>query len=288
MAKSSLPDLLNNPALRSMAEGMMQSNLVKVVQPFVCDACNANIAGDRFNSSTNPDFDLCKSCMESAKGQELEKEHKFKRITALEALIATLRNGGTFDAFFAPGTASEPEPAARHHAICDVCNQSIVGVRHRCLDCADYDECNVCHLRPAPHVDGHVFHAMPDPSVRAVPEEVALKHRAMRETEEASKRAAAAQAEANKRAAEAEAEAIANKEREAALLTKLVAPPLPCNKVEDAVPVEPVVVDEKEPSAFERNLQTLESMGFSDRKRNIQVLVRNRNKLFESIQELLG
>merc|ERR1712137_398541 len=44
----------------------------------------------------------------------------------------------------------------------------------------------------------------------------------------------------------------------------------------------------KPASAFEANLQTLESMGFTDRKRNIQVLVRNRNKLFESIQELLS
>jgi hypothetical protein len=331
MAKTTLPDLLSNPALRSMAEGLLQSNSVKIVQPFACDCCNANISGDRFNSTVRPDFDLCKACMESAKGQELEKEHRFKRVTALEALVATLSNGGTFDAFFAPGSAA-PEPVAIHYALCDVCNQTILGVRHKCLDCADYDLCNVCRTRPAPHAQGHVFFSIVDPAVRQVPVDVMAQHKTKRDLEEAARReaaASAAAAESARRAAESRAaeeaqrkeedEAAARKAaeikaaeearkvaeikaaeeakaREVALLTKLVPPP-----VASAPPAEP----ENEPSAFELNLQTLESMGFrqsifsflpsvisprplSDRKRNIQILVRNRNKLFESIQELLG
>jgi len=307
MAKTSLPELLNNPALRSMAEGMLQSSAVKIVQPYICDCCNVNISGDRFNSTVKPEFDLCKACMESAKGQELDKEHHFKLVTALEALVATLSNGGTFDAFFAPGRATDPEPVAQHHAICDVCNQPVVGVRHKCLDCADYDECNICYLRPTPHVEGHVFYSIEDPAVRTVPSEVMAQHKAKRELEETARREAAARVaaeeaakvaaaeaarkaeeermrlvkaaeEAAQEAAKAKAEAEV-KAREAALLVKLTPAP-----VASAPPAEP----EKEPSAFERNLQTLESMGFGDRKRNIQVLVRNRNKLFESIQELLG
>ena len=39
--------------------------------------------------------------------------------------------------------------------------------------------------------------------------------------------------------------------------------------------------------ALNANLKTLESRGFIDRRRNIQVLVRQRNRLFEAIQELL-
>jgi len=57
----------------------------------------------------------------------------------------------------------------------------------------------------------------------------------------------------------------------------------PVEAPKPSAPVEP----EREPSAFEKNLQTLESMGFTDRKKCIQALVRNRNQLFETIQELL-
>eukprot|EP01093_Parvamoeba_rugata_P002971 TRINITY_DN13780_c0_g1_i1.p2 TRINITY_DN13780_c0_g1~~TRINITY_DN13780_c0_g1_i1.p2 ORF type:complete len:112 (-),score=0.12 TRINITY_DN13780_c0_g1_i1:36-371(-) len=41
-------------------------------------------------------------------------------------------------------------------------------------------------------------------------------------------------------------------------------------------------------NSFERNLQTLESMGFSDRENNIRVLVKHKNQLFGAIQQLLA
>ena len=50
---------------------------------------------------------------------------------------------------------------------------------------------------------------------------------------------------------------------------------------------EPKEEPKKPRTAFESNLEHLEGMGFTDRKINIQVLVRNRNNLDDSIQELL-
>jgi hypothetical protein len=291
MAQAGLPDLLSNPALRSMAEGLMGTGAVKVVTNYICDNCDGQISGDRYNSTTNKDFDLCSACFRSPVGEKLNVEHQFKRVSALESLIHCLSNGGSFDASFAPGAATEDVPA-RHHAICDQCDQGIVGVRHKCLDCPDFDLCNVCNSGKAVHEEGHVFYAMHDPNVRAVPKDVMEAHlqqkaqqaaaeeeaRKSREAEEAAKKAVEEARKAAEEAAKRSAEA--TEAARVAMLTRVKRVPAAPQPV--APPLE-----EREPSAFEKNLQTLESMGFTDRKRNIQILVRNRGKLFESIQELL-
>jgi hypothetical protein len=266
----SLPEMLANPNIRSMAEGLVNSNagLVRIVTNYLCDNCDKEIAGERYKSTTQENFDLCSTCALSATGAELEKIHKFKKITAFESLIACLNNGGTFDAAF----ETEQVPKVQQHcASCDICSQMIVGDRYKCLDCLDYDECASC--RSASKHD-HEFYCISDVTVRSIPAEVMAVHKA--------KKAEAEQAAAAKKAAEEEA---AKKASELEQASRKV--PARVHHVAAPVPSAPVEVA-REPSAFEKNLQTLEGMGFTDRKKNIQVLVRNRNRLFESIQELLA
>jgi len=259
----SLPEMLANPNIRSMAEGLVNSNagLVKVVTNYICDHCDKEIVGDRYKSTTQDNFDLCASCSHSEAGVQLDKIHKFQKVSAFESLMACLNNGGTFDAAFE--TETKPEPSKQHAASCDICSEMIVGDRFKCLDCLDYDECQSCR---AVSKHEHEFYQITDVNVRQIPSDVLAAHRAKKEAEKAAQEAA-----------EKKAQELEKASRKV---------PAPVHRVATPVPSAPV--EAREPSAFEKNLQVLEGMGFTDRKRNISVLVRNRNKLFESIQELLA
>ncbi len=279
--KVGLPEMLNNPAIRSMAEGLISANsgLVRIDTGHVCDSCQATIMGDRFASTTKENFDLCSACMLSETGQKLEPEHKFKKIGAFDALMECLRQGGGVEAFFAGGEAeAQAEQAKVHHAICDVCQGSIVGSRFKSLAENDYDECAACRAKSSRPADE--FFEIKDPSL-TVPESVKAEYRARKEAE-AAKAKSEHEAQARKAAAEAEAKKKAEAPRMVQSKPVVVEQPKPA-----PAPVAPPAEPERQPSAFEVNLQTLESMGFTDRKRNIATLVRNRNELFATIQELL-
>ncbi|RDD45226.1 Next to BRCA1 gene 1 protein [Trichoplax sp. H2] len=50
---------------------------------------------------------------------------------------------------------------------CDVCNQTIVGIRYKCGNCADYDLCEQCESIPNIHDNTHVFLKLRKPVVAA-------------------------------------------------------------------------------------------------------------------------
>lgn len=284
--KCGLPDLLENPNIRSMAEGLLQnSGMVKIVSNHICDSCEGQICGDRFRSSTQDNFDLCSTCMRSSVGMQLESIHKFEKISALQAFIDCMKKGGSFEAAYEQGDPSIPRA---HSATCDLCSETIRGIRHKCLDCADYDECDECRTSVSSHNE-HEFYVMADPSVRRIPAEILAERAAQmslmaqKEAEVAEQAALAAkqQAEQVLRDAEEKSRKIAEESRLRKESRRVVTKPKPTPAPAPSAP------ETKAPSAFEQNLQTLESMGFSQRKECIAALVRNRNKLFETIQELL-
>jgi len=49
----------------------------------------------------------------------------------------------------------------RHHAICDNCNTQIVGTRHKCNECLDYDLCSACIDNSEIVHPGHTYTALP-------------------------------------------------------------------------------------------------------------------------------
>lgn len=281
---ATLPELLRNPGLRSMAEGLIGSNsgLVRVDTGRICDCCNAPILGDRYASSIDSNFDLCAACMLGPNGPALEAQHHFTKVSAFDALMQCLANGGGVDAFFAGGEAEAKAPARNdvHSARCDVCSATIVGTRFKSFLLADYDECAKC--RASSKLPASDFFVIEDPAVRSIPAEAIAEFKARKEQELAEAKAKEAEAKAK------EAEAKAKEAREEASRLLKPAPPVAVKQPEQVKapePCKPAV--EREPSAFEQNLATLESMGFTDRKKAIAALVRNRNSLFATIQELL-
>lgn len=112
-----------------------------------CNCCVQELPEAEFvHCSTCDDFDLCRACFAKNRHGH-HPRHAF--VAAVE------------------GTRLEPEVAnrlgagrgQRHNAICDGCDDTIQGVRHKCLNCPDWDYCSNCV------VNAHFIH----PDHRFVP-----------------------------------------------------------------------------------------------------------------------
>jgi next to BRCA1 gene 1 protein len=86
---------------------------------------------DFVHCTTCEDFDLCKSCFAKDRHGHHPK-HAFIIVApdsqVTEDVVRRLAAGRN----------------EKHNAICDGCDKYIVGVRHKCLDCPDWDYCDDC------------------------------------------------------------------------------------------------------------------------------------------------
>jgi len=98
-----------------------------------CDGCFQRIAGIRFKCNTCPNFDFCEKCRDST--QNHPAEHKFTKIEDPRTFV--------------------------HQAICDNCNNWILGSRYKCTQCPDYDLCIDCKSKEGVH--DHPFMEVPVP-----------------------------------------------------------------------------------------------------------------------------
>lgn len=97
-----------------------------------CNSCILEFNEENFVTCTDcDDFDLCIRCHLSLKHGHNPK-HAFAYVTD------DLNHGTLAKALLAPGRNTS------HAAICDGCDKYIFGVRHKCLDCPDWDLCNSC------------------------------------------------------------------------------------------------------------------------------------------------
>lgn len=97
-----------------------------------CNSCVQELPDREFLHCTScDDFDLCKSCF---KGDQHGHHPKHGFTAAVEGTPL-------------PSDISKrlsPGRNQRHHAICDGCEKFIFGIRHKCLDCPDWDYCADC------------------------------------------------------------------------------------------------------------------------------------------------
>ncbi|KAL2196166.1 hypothetical protein P885DRAFT_78504 [Corynascus similis CBS 632.67] len=110
-----------------------------------CNCCVQEFPEAEFVHCTScDDFDLCRTCFAKNRHGHHPK-HAF--VPAVE--------GTKFDHDVARRLAAGRGQA--HNAICDGCDKGIRGVRHKCLDCPDWDYCSGCVVNAGFIHPGHRF-----------------------------------------------------------------------------------------------------------------------------------
>lgn len=116
-----------------------------------CNSCVAVLPDREFVTCTScADFDLCVGC-HSSNMHGHHPGHAFKPAT--EDTVLPL----------AAETMLAPGRNVRHNAICDNCDKKIYGIRHKCVDCPDWDYCNDCVKNASRTHPRHRFAAIYSP-----------------------------------------------------------------------------------------------------------------------------
>lgn len=115
------------------------------VETRTCNSCIAVFPVENFFTCTVcEDYDLCTACL-------IGMKHGHHPNHTLAPACK--------DTFFGPMSSAFCKPGRnmRHMAICDGCDKDIYGIRHKCLDCPDWDYCSVCIKDCCQTHPGHRF-----------------------------------------------------------------------------------------------------------------------------------
>ncbi|KAL1836523.1 hypothetical protein VTJ49DRAFT_5049 [Mycothermus thermophilus] len=116
-----------------------------------CNCCVADLPEAEFvHCTTCDDYDLCTSCFVKNKHGH-HPGHAFVPVDTKARLPREVY------------LLLEPGRDVIHNAICDSCNLTIHGVRHKCLDCPDWDYCSICVRSAHDLHPGHRFAPIYEP-----------------------------------------------------------------------------------------------------------------------------
>ncbi|SPN97478.1 related to ZZ type zinc finger domain protein [Cephalotrichum gorgonifer] len=121
-----------------------------------CNSCVQERPEQHFlHCTTCEDFDLCTKCFAKDNHGHHPKH----------AFVPAVPDAQVDDHISAKLGAGRNQT---HDAICDTCDKFIRGIRHKCLDCPDWDYCNDCVSKAASEHPGHrfapIYEPLPEPS----------------------------------------------------------------------------------------------------------------------------
>ncbi|PIL31453.1 hypothetical protein GSI_06154 [Ganoderma sinense ZZ0214-1] len=150
----------------------------RVHRNVICDVCSVEIIGVRHKCLDCPDYDLCEECISTPPLRGMHpSHHQFFAIKEPgEVIVHTVFSGDGEREPTHPAPAVSPrvnlprvhssdvEPVV-HNAVCNMCDSRIRGDRFKCLNCPDYDVCQLCYkITPEQHPD-HGFVKVSEPAV---------------------------------------------------------------------------------------------------------------------------
>ncbi|KAF9515301.1 hypothetical protein BS47DRAFT_1341989 [Hydnum rufescens UP504] len=129
------------------------------VHPAFCDVCSLSICGIRHKCLDCPDYDMCNDCYSYVRHMHHATHTFIKILKPPRVVVHGVYDHGTQQDLEEQPSVEKNSAAAMHGSICDVCDTRIIGVRHKCLDCADYDMCDPCMntRRYEAHDESHNF-----------------------------------------------------------------------------------------------------------------------------------
>ncbi|KAI0639950.1 hypothetical protein C8Q77DRAFT_1164747 [Trametes polyzona] len=140
----------------------------------VCDVCRREIVGVRNKCLDCPDYDLCQACLTTPTlRSQHHPEHQFFGIEKPgEVIVHTVFSGE--DEPRRPQRTSSHDSVPRHrardvepvvhNAMCNLCDSRIRGDRFKCLECPDYDLCQLCYKIVNDQHPGHGFVKVSEPA----------------------------------------------------------------------------------------------------------------------------
>ncbi|KAI0363146.1 hypothetical protein BV20DRAFT_975992 [Pilatotrama ljubarskyi] len=143
----------------------------------ICDSCNREVVGTRHKCLDCPDFDLCQSCYStSSVRSQHHAAHEFFGIEKPgEVIVHTVFSGDGEREPDHPAEQATRENVSRarpcdiepvvHNATCNLCDSRIRGDRFKCLDCPDYDLCQLCYKIVKEQHPGHGFVKVSEPAI---------------------------------------------------------------------------------------------------------------------------
>ncbi|SCV74197.1 BQ2448_6629 [Microbotryum intermedium] len=131
------------------------TNKVPIHIGVFCDACHTTIQGVRHKCLHCSNYDMCDICVVTRRERH-NTGYTFAQIErpgAPPCVVSPTPAASTSQA------SPEYERKAVHsNVVCDVCDHTIIGVRHKCLSCGNYDMCENCITdRRDAHGNSHIF-----------------------------------------------------------------------------------------------------------------------------------